>query len=82
MDRLRASAMDHLLGAALLQGVPGELAASGLRAAMDVSILTGEPDRARTLAADLAAFYAGSREAASALEWLGSLPQKAQSNLK
>ena len=69
-DRLQASALDGLLGAALLPGVPGELAARGLRAAMDVHALAGDTVRARMVAQDLAAFYAGTGEAAAALEWL------------
>lgn len=76
-DRLHASALDCLLGAALLPGVPGELAARGLRAAMDVHALAGDTVRARVVAQDLAAFHAGTGEAAAALEWLGAQREKA-----
>jgi hypothetical protein len=81
-DRLHASALDHLLGTALLPGVPGELAARGLRAAMDVYILAGQTGQAETLATDLATFYAGSSEAVSALEWRESQPKQTPSKLK
>ena len=81
-DRLHASALDGLLGAALLPGVPGELAARGLRAAMDIYVLAGDQDRASAVAQDLAAFHAGTGEAAAALEWLGAEREKAHSKPK
>jgi hypothetical protein len=77
-DRLHACALDGLLGAALLPGVPSELAARGLRAALDVYALAGDTVRARAVAGDLAASHAGTAEAVSAHEWLGAQQEKAQ----
>ena len=80
--RLYESALDHLLGAALLQGVPGELAARGLRTALEVCALAGDHVRARAVAGDLVVFHLGTVEAKYAVEWLQANPERAQPNLK
>ncbi len=81
-DRMHEAALDGLLGAALLPGVPGDLAARGLRWALDVYALAGDQVRAREVAGDLASFYADTVEAKAAVEWLNANPERAGSNSK
>jgi hypothetical protein len=81
-DRLYESALDHLLGAALLQGVPGELAARGLRMALEVFAQAGDLVRTRAIAEDLVVFHPGTMEARYAVEWLQANPEQAQPKLK
>ena len=80
--RLYESALDHLLGAALLQGVPGELAARGLGVALEVCALAGDHVRARAVAGDLVVFHPGTGEAKYAVEWLQANPERTQPKLK
>jgi hypothetical protein len=69
-DRLHCGALDHLLGTALLPGVPGAVAARARLCALEIFDAAGERPRAAMLAADILRFHAGTSEAASAREWL------------
>jgi len=81
-DRMHEAALDGLLGAALLPGVPSDVAARALCRALDVYTLAGDRVRAREVAEDLAAFYAETLEAKAALNWLSKNPERAESNSK
>ena len=73
-NRLHDSALDGLLGAALLPGVPPEMAARGLLGALRVYEMDGNPPHARAVATDLASLHPTSNEAASARDWLNANP--------
>jgi hypothetical protein len=62
-NRLHAAALDNLLGAALLPGVPVELSARALAEAFHVYQLAGDSTGARAVAGDLASLHPGSTEA-------------------
>jgi hypothetical protein len=80
-DRLHCGALDNLLGAALLPGVPGALAARARSCALEVFDSAGERPRAAMVAGDIIRFHAGTSEAAAAREWLqtNSLPLESTS---
>jgi hypothetical protein len=73
-NRLHDSALDGLLGAALLPGVPTEIAARALLGALRVYEMDGNISQARALAADLSSLHPTSLEAASARKWLNANP--------
>lgn len=73
-NRLHDSALDGLLGAALLPGVPTEIAARALLGALRVYEMDGNISQARAVAADLSLLHPTSHEAAFARKWLNANP--------
>ncbi len=78
-DRLYQSALDNLLGAALLPGAPAELTVRALYCALEIHSAEGERHRAATLARDIIAFHPESPEAMLARDWLRTQPTEADS---
>jgi hypothetical protein len=77
-NRLHDSALDGLLGAALLPGVPSEIAARALLGALRVYEMEGNLPHAKAVATDLASLHPTSNEANSAREWLNANPAHSQ----
>jgi len=77
-NRLHDSALDGLLGAALLPGVPSEIAARALLGALRVYEMEGNLPNAKAVATDIASLHPTSKEAASAREWLNANPAPSQ----
>jgi hypothetical protein len=77
-NRLHDSALDGLLGAALLPGVPPEMAARGLLGALRVYEMDGDLPHAKAVSTDIASLHPTSKEAASAREWLNANPAPSQ----
>jgi hypothetical protein len=77
-NRLHDSALDGLLGAALLPGVPSEIAARALLGALRVYEMEGNLPHARAVATDITSLHPTSKEAASAREWLNANPAPSQ----
>lgn len=73
-NRLHDSALDGLLGAALLPEVPAEIAARALLGALRVYEMDSNISQARAVAADLVSLHPTSNEAASARKWLNANP--------
>jgi hypothetical protein len=79
-NRLYESALDGLLGAALLPGVPPEMAARALLGALRVYEMEGDLPQAKAVATDITSLHPTSKEAASAREWLNANPLHPQPN--
>ena len=79
---MHETALDCLLGAALLPGVPRELAARGLQGALRVYEQAGDRVRAGQIARDLATVYRGTAEAKAAVDWLDADSERDQSTTK
>ncbi len=81
-DRLYQSALDNLLGAALLPGAPAELTVRALICALEIYSAEGEFSRAAMLARDIIAFHPESTEATLAGDWLRARPTQPDSEPK